>query len=187
MNRRWRGLIIFVSLFFLNVCNLYADEMESKFKDIITQIAADLQVESSVGKGLEKEKGAAIENNLVECQSKLKSLIKTNPQSIWADDAQYVIAILSATNPKQEALELEYLLKEYPSMHIEDWTREAFAIAMPNQKIPFEVMVRLQLCMDYKKCGDTEKLKHICEESIKKYPEKAKIFENLLQETDTAS
>jgi len=181
MNRKFLGSIILISILFFGLSSLRADDAESMFKDTIKQIAADLQSESTAGEGLAKEKSIAIEKDLVICQNKLRVFVKNNAQSIWADDAQYVIAILSATNPQQEALELEYLLREYPNMHLEDWTRDALSLIMPSRDIPFEVMVRMQLCMDYKQSGETKKLTYICEESIKKFPEKAKIFESLLR------
>ncbi len=168
------------------------DEMESRFKNISSQIAKEFsQTVSPEGKQYEvsekqREDNFSRQSRLFkEWQEELRNLIKANPKSIWADDAQYIIATLNAANPKKQALELEYLLKEYPNMHIEDWTRENLAIIMPNPKIPFEIIVRLQLCSDYKQSGDTAKLKQMCEESMKKYPDKAKIFEKLLQENTT--
>jgi len=183
MNLKSAGIIVLNLLFFFNTYALDNNEVENKFKDITKQIAVDFQGELSAASAPGKEENVVIETNLVDCRNELKGLIKTNPESIWADDAQYIIAILNTANPRQEALELEYLLKEYPDMHIEDWTRETLPILMPNSKIPFEIVVRLQLCLDYKQSGDTEKLKQIYYESVKKYPDKAKIFEKFLYET----
>ena len=54
---------------------------------------------------------------------------------------------------------------------------------MPNG--PIGLAVRIQLCVDYKQLGDTEKLKNMCKESIKEYPDKEKIFRKLSGETGT--
>jgi len=112
---------------------------------------------------------------------KLKAFVKNNPQSIWADDAQYIITVLSFDNPPQEALELEYLLREYPNMHIEDWTRNTHVYMMPGDDIPVEVVTRITLAFNYAHSGSTDKFRQICEESANKYPDRAGAFEALLQ------
>jgi hypothetical protein len=105
-------------------------------------------------------------------------LIKQDPKSIWADDAQYIISVLSIENKSKQAEELEYLLKEYPDFHIEDWTKTNLGLLIPSNISPY--LARLELCMLYKEIGDTEKLKISCEEGIKAYPEKADKFEKIL-------
>lgn len=178
-------LIIAFGILFLSVFlhKTYADEIEGRFKDVSSQIAKEFTQASPAGKETtvsdkEREDIFARQARLFkEWQEELRSLIKADPQSIWAEDAQYIIATLNAGNPKQETIELECLLKEYPNVHIEDWTRETLALIIPNK--PIDQVARMALCFNYKELGDIEKLKKMCKESIQKYPEKAKFFEKL--------
>jgi len=163
-----------------------ADEMEIKFKELAKQIAIDLQTQASYYESKEKtemskEKSKIADRRIGECKNELKNLIKANPRSIWADDAQYIVTTLDVGNTKQHALDLEILLKEHPNMHIENWTKETLVRIMPNPNLPLEESVKIQLGFDYKELGETEKLKLLCEESIKKYPDKANVFEKLAQ------
>jgi len=184
MNRKSLWIVVILSgLFFINSHKLYADEMEVKFKDIARQIANEFSKKASLAarehpiSSEEEERQGKL---FYGWQDELRTLIKANPKSIWADDAQYTLATLNAADPKQEASELEYLMKQYPNMHLEDWTREMLTPIVPNPSIPFDQGVRIILCLDYKQLGDTVKLKYMCEESMKKYPDKAKVFEKLL-------
>jgi hypothetical protein len=169
----------------INTSSMSVDPSEGRFKTIVSNIGKALTAAASpTGKEYTGQQDKAFFTNLGESLNELRSFVRENPESIWADDAQYIIATLSAGNPKQEALELEYLLKNYPNMHIEDWTKENLNDVIPNG--PIGLTVRLQLCMDYKQLADAEKLKNICAESIKEYPDKEKIFRKL-SEGATAS
>ena len=149
-------------------CKIYADQIESNFKNICLIIAKNMSPAGS-------------ESELKECKERLKGIVRSNPDSIWANDAQYLILMLSTTDTPQHIAEAEYILKHYPNVHFENLTKETLPMLMPNENIPFEVMVRMELCLDYKELGETEKLKYMCEESIKKYPDRAKVFEKFLQ------
>lgn len=160
--------------------------MEVSFKDICIQMAKEWEKIPKETDKIADSDLIGFESHLTEWKSALRDLIKTNPQSIWADDAQYIIATLNAGNFKQEMWEYEYLLKEYPNIHIEDWTQEMLGGILSKPKdMTFEEAARFFLCFDYKQLGEVEKLKNICEESIKKYPNKAKIFEKFLQSDTT--
>ena len=116
---------------------------------------------------------------LSEWQEGLRDLIQLAPDSIWADDAQYILSILYADNPQQQAVESEYLLKAYPNMQFEEWTKEKLTWMMPSVSPSLDIRVQLAIC--YKQLGDNEKLKQFCEESIKRFPERRAIFERFLR------
>lgn len=187
MFNKWLGIIFFVLLLSFNNYSAYADEMEISFKDIcvrMAQVWGGIPEETSI---IANSDLVGFESHLIEWRSVLRQLITTNPESIWADDAQYIIAALNAGNFRQEMLEYEYLLKNYPNIHIEDWTQEALVGIFSKPKyMTFEEGARFSLCFDYKYLGEVEKLKNICAESVEKYPNNAKIFENFLQSATTA-
>lgn len=187
MSKKWLGAIIFILSLCFNNYYACADEMEVGFKDISVQMAKEWGKIPKEAAEVANNDFIGFERHLTEWKSALKGLINTNPSSIWADDAQYIIAILNAGNFKQEMLEYEYLLKNYPDMHIEDWTQETLAgIVSKPKDMTFEEGARFSLCFDYKYLGETEKLKNICEESILKYPDSANIFEKFLQPATSA-
>ncbi len=190
MFNKWLGTIIFILLLFCNNYYASADEIEVSFKDTCIQMAKEWgKIPNEASKVVNSDL-IGFESNLTKWKSQLKELINTNPKSIWADDAQYIIASLNAGNFKQEMLEYEYLLKNYSDMHIhiEDWTQETLVGILSKPKdMTFEEGARFFLCFDYKYLGEMEKLKNICEESVKKYPNNAKIFERFLQSATSAS
>ncbi|MDD4894790.1 MAG: hypothetical protein PHW54_05705 [Candidatus Omnitrophica bacterium] len=190
MFNKWLWAIILVLLLSFNNHSAYADEIESGFKGVSTQIAKEwerLQDKANNSAAIEKY-SISFENHIPGWGNALRELINQEPKSIWADDAQYIIAaVFSATNLKKQALEYEYLLKNYPDMHIEDWTQETLKDLLRKFKdVSYEQMARIDLCMLYKTFGEKEKLNKLCEESIKKYPDKAKYFEKILQPKITA-
>lgn len=116
---------------------------------------------------LEKNMG---NNSTIHIQ-RLRRFIQLNPDSIWADDAQYIIATLNASLPDQGAKELEYLLEKYPDMHAEEWTKANLPIIPTNMALA----VRFELLLHYKRSGNNDKLKALYEESIKKFPDLKKM------------
>ena len=185
MGKKWLAIIIFVLLF----SSVYADEIEGVFKDICLsikgQVNIPLEEQYRISQGTSTDKNVqnkvgSLPSLSKEWQDELRALIKRDPNSIWSDDAQYIIANLYALQnmPKQEAVELERLLTEYPNMHVEDWTRQTLSSIIPNAAD--DLPVRTILCTYYKQSGEIEKLKQLCNESIKKYPKNSKIFELML-------
>lgn len=178
--------ILFSALFVLGLFhNTYADEIEQKFKDVCVALAKESsRTISPTGKDnavsdKEIEETFTRQRKLFkEWQEELRGLIKTSPQSIWADDAQYIISALSIEDPKQNAIELELVLSNYPDIKIEDWTKENLLLLLPSKLD--EQIVRLELCSLYKQLGETEKLNNLAEESIKKFPEKTELFQEML-------
>ena len=194
MSSKWTGIFIFLLLVSFNAHDAYSDEMEIKFKEIGNQIQGDLKTEQQIEEEVhfkgktytqsDVEKIKIAERRLKKCKNELRDLIKKYPRSIWADDAQYMITTLEAGDIKQQVLDLEYLLKEYPDMQLEEWTRKT--IIAPNPSMSFKYIIMSELCLNYDELGETEKLKHMCEEAIKEYPDKA-VFKKLLQKTATSS
>lgn len=176
-------VILLISTLFLKA---YADEVEAKFKDICIALAKELsQTIAPIGRenavsDKEREDTFTRQRKLFkECQEELRGIIETNPRSVWGDDAQYVIAALSIEDPKQQATELERVLKDYPDIRLEDWTQEKLGFLLP--KNVDEQIVRLELCILYRQLGEADKLKNLFEESIKKFPEKTLLFERMLK------
>jgi hypothetical protein len=169
--------VIFVLLFSLNYLVAFGDDTDDKFKNIVTKIEG--LIYSANGK-FTKEQNEAGFSLISIYASELRDFVRNYPNSVLADDAQYIISVFSAGNPLKESRELEYLLENYPDAHIEDWTSKALTAIIP--KPPLDLAVRFILCFDYKQLGDTKKLKRLCEESINKYPDKAKVFEKLMSE-----
>lgn len=106
----------------------------------------------------------------------LKRFVQLNPDSIWVDDAQYIFANLKGRYPEQAAEELEYLLEKYPNINIEDWTKSTLPSLI---SIDPDFDTRLQLLAYYQLSGEKAKLKALCDESIKKFPEKAQFFKKI--------
>lgn len=116
----------------------------------------------------------------------LKEVVAGDPDSIWADDAQYLICLLNIKNSKQEVIEREYLLENYPGMEYEAWTKEnLYPLVVPEP--PMGVEVRFGLCKLYLDSGNHERLRELCEESIREIPEYAVLFESYLEAAERAS
>jgi len=114
---------------------------------------------------------------MTEWRAELKGLVAQDPKSIWADDAQYVVAVLNAENPQEEIKELEELLARYPDFKIEDWTKK-YVIIVPSNISP--AMATVDLCVLYKKMGELDKLRSTCEKGMKNFPEDASLFKKIL-------
>ena len=96
------------------------DEIEQNFKD--TSMALEKEAMQILSPSSDATTATDKYKNLIE---ELRSLVRTNPHSVWAADAQYIIANYSMIlDPKQQAIELAKLLKDYPDTHLQDWTKE---------------------------------------------------------------
>lgn len=167
-------------LFFIFISALYGyAEDEGKFKSICLTIAKDfaevMSFENAESVPPELEKRG--EDNIILNINGLKRIVQANPQSIWADDAQYILAILKARYPEQQANELEYLLEKYPDINIEEWTKTNLPWLIPDN-VP--ITVRIELLTYYKESANEDKLKTLYDESIKKFPEKERLFTNII-------
>lgn len=168
-------------LFFIFISALYAyADSEEEFKSICLTIAKDfnevMSFENAESVPPELEKRG--EDNIILNINGLKRIVQANPQSIWADDAQYILASLRMRYSfKQHASELEYLLEKYPDINIEEWTRVNLPWLIPDN-VP--ITVRIELLTDYKELGNEDKLKTLYDESIKKFPEKERLFTNII-------
>jgi hypothetical protein len=175
--------MLFLALAVFNLNKSYADEIEQKFKIIGVAIAKETaETVSPVGPEYavpdkEREETFARQRKLFkEWQGELRSLIVQDPQSIWADDAQYLIAVLDIEDPQKHAEELEQLLIKYPNFHIEDWTKK-YIILVSEKASP--LFVRFELCSLYKEMGNLEKLDECCKKGANDFPEKAAAFEKI--------
>ena len=124
------------------------------------------EVPSSEDTALSSEAEKRIDKNYDIQLKRLKNFVETNPKSIWADDAQYILATLIPEKyPEQSAPEYEYLLETYPNMALEEWTKTNLPWIRPSD---IHIVVRFSLMMAYKRLGEKDKLKQLVDETIKK-------------------
>jgi len=165
-------LFIFISSY------VYANNGD-EFKSICSVIAKDfselMSFENPDDVPADLEKRA--EDNFILQAQRLKEFVQLNPNSIWADDAQYVLSVLKAGYPGQEVVELEYLLEHYPDMTLEKWTKENLSWLI---SVDLQLAARFTLLMHYKKSGEKDKLNALYDESIKKLPEKKEQFKKII-------
>ena len=188
MRKKWLWITLLGIIVFYGIISLYyyTFTLEGKFRRIGLGIAKEFAESTSpVGpkhavSDAEREKTFARQGKLLKkWQDGLRDLIKQDPESIWADDAQYLIAALNTENPLKEAKEMETLLTDYPDFRIEEWTKKYLVILVGSNISP--LTVTLTLCMLYKKINEFEKLKSLCEEAMKRFPQEAYIFESILK------
>ncbi len=151
---------------FKNICSVIA-------KDFAELVSLDFENSDNVPADLEKR---AEENFILQMQ-KLRVFVLLNPDSIWTDDARYILTTTKAGYPDQEANELEYLLEKYPNMHTEEWTKINLPWFVPGN---LPLTVRVQLLVYYKESGKKDKLKALYEESIKKFPGKEQFLKKII-------
>lgn len=181
-------LVVLVSILFSStVYIVYANQIEEEFKKICESIAkywSETVYPDGEEYAAEQENILARETKLIKgWQKELRNLVKLAPDSIWADDAQYIISLWCSGDHQQHVADLEFLLEEYPDIHFEEWTRRKLSFYMPE--VPVALAIRVDLCFAYQYSGDVEKLKTLCKDSIAKFPEKAPIFESFLKETSS--
>jgi len=109
---------------------------------------------------------------------KFRELIEFNPDNIWADDSKYIVAALTP-DPDEEGQELEELLEDYPDFMIEDWTIEQRFFFIPIEP---ELAAYMTLCLYYIETEQKQKLKGLCEQSMRRFPSKADFFKLLISE-----
>jgi len=172
-----------ISLLIISSCS-NVDAIGQQFKQISIPIAKEF-ASTAKPSGQEAEmSNKDAERQIIlleETREKLKVFVDNNPDSLWADDAQFLLASLSVGSPKQEAFEYEYLLREYPDMLLEDWTMNTLVFLAPSEGVPVDLLARLALAINYLQAGEISKLQRLCDESITKYPDRADRFEYLLK------
>ncbi len=149
--------------------------IESEFKSLATAIVELLAEDGS---------DSAWKEKIIKHRWKLKSLAETHPESVWADDAQYIFAVLGAS----EGLlvpEFEYLLARFPNAKAEPWTLEMFEFMIPDES-PLDFAVRKHLCVRYKALHKKRKLRQLVKKSAGRYPERAEIFQSFLDSFNPA-
>ncbi|MEM9015914.1 MAG: hypothetical protein AAGC68_02790, partial [Verrucomicrobiota bacterium] len=114
-----------------------------------------LSVSESLMAGVE----VAGEEEMVERWKRdLKAIIADDPESVWADDAHYVLKMCYIDQPEEQVALLEQLLERYPNMKFEDWTRECFPVLLPPE-ISLLLDSRVALAYLYRELGEKEKLR----------------------------
>jgi hypothetical protein len=136
---------------------LSPEKAEQTFKQICTEIhtAATSTIRSRRPVG--------------EWMTQLKTIVYLNPESIWADDAQFLIAALAFDEPQKQAEEFEYLIKYFPDSQIEPWTSETIPELMPSER-KIDLRIRIALISAYRELGQEIRAREIHDESIAKYP-----------------
>ena len=183
---RKMAVLIALTLTLSNATFSYAETataptpIETTFKSIASKIAAMDQKAIKAGKA-----GADWTERSQVYRKSLKALIKTDPTSIWSDDAQYLVGVLSEAG-KMDIPEKEYFLKTYPDGKAEEWTQTKLDYIVPS-KLPLDLSVRMDLCLAYLRKPEKEKLKTLVSESSAKYPDRALFFKTLLKKSEGTS
>jgi len=191
-----KKLFLFVSLIlFTNAYFSYADEIEQKFKTIGEAIKEEFyKTVKPIGSQYEISDEEREDNYLhqiklfKEWQKELKKLVETKPNSIWADDAQYLMATLNIkdnnSDIKQRSSELEYLIEKYPSIHIEQWTKDNIVLVRIPKKISDDVWVRCELIFEYQQIGDNKKAEALYRKSRDEFPDYADLLARFYDSKD---
>ena len=170
--KRLLFLIFFVFLFVIN-CVL-ADDIELDFKVICKEINKKQVafLDSQKDASSSKKWSTAAEKWRV----RLDRLIAKQPDSIWADDAQYLKARLSNQNLNIWATEHQRLFDRYPDCSLEQWTKDTVLFLTP-QHIPANLEILAELIGTYKKLGNQKKAEELYVYAVNKYPKYKPIFD----------
>ncbi len=153
---------------------------ESVFKSVAQKIAALDQKAIKAGKT-----GPDWAEKSQKYRKSLKAIVKADPKSKWADDAQYLVGVLSEAD-KLDIPEKEFFLKTFPDGKAEEWTQEKLGYIVPT-KLSLDLSVRMDLCLAYIRVPEKEKLKTLVTESSAKYPERELFFKTLLKKSESIS
>ncbi len=157
--------------------NALAKDVQYEFKMTCKPVLEEIQGGSSTNKNSvsneQAKKNIDRQRKIFsEVKSKLKLFVKDNPNTIWSDDAQNIIAMLSIENINEQTLELEHLIASYPDARMEDWSKKAFYLFL-SDKLSVDLSARLGLLINYKQLGKQEKFEKLLDGSLKKYPNNA--------------
>ncbi len=153
---------------------------ESVFKSVAQKIAALDQKAIKAGKA-----GPDWAEKSQKYRKSLKAIVKATPKSKWADDAQYLVGVLSEAD-KLDIPEKEFFLQTYPDGKAEEWTLKQLDYIVPS-KLPLDLSVRMDLCLAYIRVPEKEKLKALVAESATKYPDRELFFKTLLKKSEGIS
>ncbi len=152
---------------------VFTGEAETAFREIGSEWLK-LEQDSS-------RKGTAPEwlaLQLKKIREDFKSFALENAESPWADDAYFFAAALESQRSKLLEGKL-FLIQNYPESSAEEWTQNALSFALPAIE-PLDAGVRMDICLEYLKAGETRELEILAIESAEKYPELATQFEILV-------
>ncbi len=153
---------------------------ESVFKSVAQKIAALDQKAIKAGKT-----GPDWAEQSQKYRKSLKAIVKVDPKSVWADDAQYLVGVLSEAD-RLDIPEKEFFLKSFPDAKAEEWTLKKLDYIVPT-KLSLDLTVRMDLCLAYIRMPEKEKLKALVAESSAKYPDRALFFNTLLKKAEGIS
>ncbi|MFH1363961.1 MAG: hypothetical protein ABIH45_07135 [Candidatus Omnitrophota bacterium] len=123
--------ILVVMVFFLIPFNVYSSSSGSDFKNICLEMIEEYN--SSLKSSSESAIDAAEANNeeetrlrhlLEKWRPEFKNIVERDPDSIWADDAQFLSIVTSDSFVYLEGADIKNLLEKYPNLKIENWTKE---------------------------------------------------------------
>ncbi|MBF0569207.1 MAG: hypothetical protein HQL18_00300 [Candidatus Omnitrophica bacterium] len=133
----------------------------------VASIVAEMPPELSAGKknnpGFEKEY-ARNERLLVQQIRKLRAIVRRDPKSQWADDAQFLITVFNVDSPAGERIkDLELLIENYPHATLEASTKKHFASFFSEHRAEHVASdAREDLCQLYRDTNETVKYQHTC-------------------------
>lgn len=153
---------------------------ESTFKAVAQKIAALDQKAIKAGKA-----GPDWAEKSQAYRKSLKKLVKADPKSEWADDAQYLVGVLSEAD-KLDIPEKENFLLTYPEAKAEEWTQKKLDYIVPT-KLSLDLSVRMDLCLAYARRQEIDKLKKLADESSAKYPDRALFFKTLVKKYESGA
>ncbi len=153
---------------------------ESVFKSVAQKLATLDQKAIKAGKA-----GPEWAEQSQKYRKSLKAIVKADRTSVWADDAQYLVGVLSEVD-KLDIPEKEYFLKMFPDGKAEEWTQKKLDYIVPT-KLSLDLSVRMDLCLAYIRVPEKEKLKALVAESSAKYPDRELFFKTLLKKSESIS
>ena len=172
-----------IALFLTPSLVFAGQDIEQNFKRISLEISKDFK--EHVGQRLSddqlKEENERSRKRYNEWITELKNLKIQEPNSIWSDDAQYLICIMYAGLGDNQAQkkELESLLKQYPDFHIEDWTKQNLQSMIPSNVSVSQTMQ--ELCYIYLSLKEVDEMKSLAENGMKRFPEETDRFKQILE------
>jgi len=172
-------LLILISSIVTNLFAFNVDEKMLKYTfELINEEFSKVITSEEEKKGLSR---------IYSYKGVLKKFIANEPNSIWSDDAQFIVTKINAVMriPDSEQVEdLEYLLEQYPNLSIEPWAQELFTYIFEDHIEATREIAMLDLCFIYLRLGELEKLKKLYNVAIKEFPHDEYLFTPFFKESE---
>ena len=105
-------------------------------------------------------------------QLKLQEALKKNSQSIYADDAEYLLLSMSVGKDGAEQIKtIKNLIVRYPDFAFEPWTTEFGKFFLPRGVFKGIDQIKLELALEYTRINDYEKACPLLNELYSIYPQ----------------